>query len=124
MDEGPGLLNSVYVSLVAALFIVSPVVAQPNDTSVYDHYMRTFLSCRPGALTQSRQAFALNLSIVFHEHHVSTVLLTPAAIAELYVNPESGSYTILRVNTRDVACIALAGINRSLASSSLLDAVV
>lgn len=45
----------------------------------------------------------------FGEEYRATEYLSPLAVAELWVNPESGSYTIIARSPTNRACLAMAG---------------
>jgi hypothetical protein len=116
-DRRPRYLPILIVTFIIATFVaiivliaLRPAAAQPViDMNVYDQEMRRYLSCRPDAIAVPRQVLAINLAVEFREAHVSTVFLTPVAIAELYINPDTGSFTILCVNPRKMACVVLDG---------------
>jgi hypothetical protein len=119
IEQRPRYLPILIVTFIIATFVaiivliaLRPAAAQPVlDTNIYDQEMRLYLSCRPDAIIVPRQVFVINLAIEFREAHVSTVFLTPIAIAELFINPDTGTFTILRVSPHKMACVALEGMS-------------
>ena len=46
----------------------------------------------------------------YGERRVATVLLTPGAIAELFISPAKGTWSIVRSTPQGAACMASYGV--------------
>jgi hypothetical protein len=78
----------------------------------YGAMMTVMFGCSPGSKTVLREALAEALRTDFGERYERTVFVMPTAVAELYVNRDAGSWTIVRTGPYKQACIALAGVRR------------
>jgi hypothetical protein len=85
---------------------------EPRVTpAVYGSVMVMMLNCRPGAAILPRDTLANNLLQQYGEVHENTIYLMPNAVAEVYINRDAGSWTIIRSGPQKQACFVADGLH-------------
>jgi hypothetical protein len=75
----------------------------------YDRVITAMMACRGGIMP--RDAVVNGLRAEHGELHERTVYLDPTAVAELFINRDTGTWTILRTGPRNQACSVAGGVH-------------
>lgn len=100
------VLLAVLVLLVLSAAARAGEKASPHS---YHQMMAMVFACQPAGEIKERDDWIRYLWNGYGEAEVAAIYLTPEAIAELFVNSVSGTWTVLRSSPTKEACIAAAG---------------
>jgi hypothetical protein len=87
----------------------SDMPTMPNAEQLYHMRMMGMLVCPRMTRLMPRAALADELRQNYGELHERTVYITPDALAELYINRRSGSWSLVRTGPHKQACMISAG---------------